>query len=155
MKQIDLKALLTDKKDLYVAAGCLILASLIGLWLFQKDPEPTQRQASLGQMIPKGFALLPLNLSNLESLTSLIEARGVLDLFNNKNELIVENVRILKTYKNDHAQFGALIPTAQVKYVKKLFSRPELSGVIRPDDSPPTAIHKQAQERNLLDVLND
>ncbi|WP_051056729.1 hypothetical protein [Pseudobdellovibrio exovorus] len=63
-------------------------------------------------MIPLGYALLPLQLENIDSLASLIGAFGLIDLYGqqeDKVELLASRIKILQAPLNPH-QYAVLVP---------------------------------------------
>jgi len=116
MKQkIDLWA-----KKLSVPPSFLILFFVLGLlvtWVsfYPKDKSlPAESSsASIDTYIPKGFVLVPLDLSNIESLNSFIGDAGVVDLYKSKNgekgKKIATRVKIIRAPLNPQL-FAALVP---------------------------------------------
>ena len=96
------------------------LLGLISLWIgfypLEKKPdssEKSQEIESVDTYIPKGFVLVPLDLSNLESLNSFIGPAGVVDLYKSKNGQkgirIATRVKIIRAPLNPQL-FAALVP---------------------------------------------
>lgn len=96
------------------------ILGLISLWISfypsekkNAPAENTQELESVDTYIPKGFVLVPLDLTNLESLNSFIGQAGVVDLYKSKNGekgiRIATRVKIIRAPLNPQL-FAALVP---------------------------------------------
>ncbi|HWU43776.1 MAG TPA: hypothetical protein VN132_10070 [Bdellovibrio sp.] len=79
-----LRALKFDTKILIIAFASLGAISLVASLLKSSPPpsSPEEAHASLDTFIPKGYALVPVEIANADSLSSLIgDVGGVVDLY--------------------------------------------------------------------------
>lgn len=75
------------------------------------DSAPEVKLESIDTMIPRGFILVPLELENLDHVSSLIGDSGVVDLYtggNEKRRLIASRVKIIQAPYNSQV-YAALI----------------------------------------------
>ncbi len=109
---------------------------LISLWISyypveknQDNDVPKLENESVDTYIPKGFVLVPLDLSNLESLNSFIGQAGVVDLYKSrdgqKGTRIATRVKIIRAPLNPQL-FAALVPEERssdlLNYNESLFA---------------------------------
>lgn len=105
-------------KGQILALGTVFLLSLAVSFIpfFSKDKE---KEKTLSQMIPKGFVLLPLQLSNGEDLVNLMDSHGIVDLYSLSKETDRPSEQVAKALKvlllfSDDSRFAALVPETQV-----------------------------------------
>lgn len=81
--------------------------------------EKKEKQQTLYEMIPKGFVLLPLEISNGEDLVKLVDSHGIVDLYSfspktgQPSEQVAKALKILISFSEDF-RFAALVPEGQV-----------------------------------------
>lgn len=104
-------------------AGAL---ALCGLAAFAWDARSGQPAADAAEgapetadtLIPTGFALVPIEVSNFESLDSILGRAGVVDLFlpsadgRQRARRVASRVRILRSPR-DPSRFAVLVPTSE------------------------------------------
>ncbi|MCC6276882.1 MAG: hypothetical protein IT289_03075 [Oligoflexia bacterium] len=140
-------------KNILQTAAAFLAAAFVGMWIFQPAPE-APKQIKLTSMIPKGFVLVPLTLKNSNQLAPLIEDRAVIDIYRG-DQIQIRYLRILKVNKGEQSHWAALIPENFKTNLREPLSRSEMSGVIRPDESPPTEFLTLKKARSLLLLLNN
>ena len=80
----------------------------------KKDPASSERLQNIDTYIPKGFVLLPIELSNSPSLEGLLPEKGVVDLYTGDPILksaqkVAVGVKIIRSPKNP-SYFAVLVP---------------------------------------------
>jgi hypothetical protein len=105
-----------EKNKIFVGAFLAMgFAALLGT-ILNSEPEPQaapQTMESVDTMIPKGHILIPLELENLEQISSLIGSSGVVDLYTGGTEtkrrkLIASRIKIIQAPFNPQV-YAALI----------------------------------------------
>ena len=122
MKFFLIHEIFTKHKNHIIPAFLILLMSL-GISLrnsFVPKEEPPA--PSVSEMIPKGFVLLPVQISNKEDLDGLMDSYGVLDLYSFSPETgrtgdrAASGLKVLVSgdSSDDSLRFAALIPGNQV-----------------------------------------
>lgn len=93
---------------LLLAISCLLNAILIPE---KEKPKSNESNASVDTYIPKGFVLIPIEVINKESISGLIEGKGIVDLYDPKRVLVARQVRLIQAPLNDKV-YAALVPDA-------------------------------------------
>lgn len=105
-----------ETNKVYIGAFLFMgVATLVSGYFTEKQPEegkPAQID-SVDTLIPRGHILIPLELENLEHISSLIGSSGVVDLYtggteNKKRRLIASRIKIIQAPFN-HQVYAALI----------------------------------------------
>lgn len=115
-----IKTIFKTKSSSYRAVIFFFVLGLLSLWISYYPVEKTaafssqeDNHESVDTFIPKGFVLVPLDLSNLESLNSFVGQAGVVDLYKSKDgqrgRKIATRVKIIRAPLNPQL-FAALIP---------------------------------------------
>jgi hypothetical protein len=110
------KQIFERKKILLIFMALGILAFFIFLKSQQtskKESAPLYQAESVDTYIPKGFVLVPLDILNIESVSSFIGDKGVIDLYETKDgrksKKLAEKVRIIQAPLNPQV-YAALVP---------------------------------------------
>ncbi len=135
----------------------LIFLSFIAQFLplmFTEKPQPL----SIDKLIPKGFVLLPIEISNGQDIISLISSYGVVDLYvYSANSGLPEqqaagSVKILPPDREE-GYFSALIPE---KEAIRLFSYSEpFYAVVQNPDKKGAKVYKKKKTKSLIIVEED
>ena len=104
------------------------------------------------EMIPKGFVLLPLKISNGEDLANLIDSHGVVDLYSfspetgHPSEQIAKALKILLPF-SEGFRFVALVPEGQVS---RFFEhRGPFYAVLQNSEKRGSQIHKKKIKKTI------
>ncbi len=138
-----------NKSKFNQAVIFFFVLGLLSLWIsyYPVEKSPTHSEnfnhdESVDTFIPKGFVLVPLDLSNLESLNSFIGQAGVVDLYKSKDgqkgTKVATRVKIIRAPLNPQL-FAALVPEEKssdlLNYNEALFAvvqnKTEASGHIQ------------------------
>lgn len=144
-------------------AAFVALAFFELFWVWnQAKPPPHKSGHRTGDdsaitRIPKGYSLVPLELSNAESLKNLVSDQALVDLYlpsvsvGKKGRRIARSVRLLRA-PLDTNQFGALVQYAQVAELMSINSG-FIAVLVNPDsDSNPQNISKQKNELQGIEI---
>lgn len=142
--------LIADKKNRLLLWG-LIGLGLVALFLnFQKGPDKTpttEDPVSADTVIPRGFVLVPVEIQNIDSLSSLIGSFAVVDLFTTAQGTqkggtrVGRRIRLIRAPLNPQT-FAALIPEGEAHDL--LQAQGPFTAVIQnPDNSRPAEIAKK------------
>jgi hypothetical protein len=142
-------------KDRMLLPIAILALVLMALWIFQADRRPdeseTAQQEEFGVTIPRGFLLLPLELANAASVSSMIHRRGVVDVFlGRQSSAIAANLRVIKLQAENGALFGALVPETRAAVLQDLFSRRGLRAAVKTTQAGPTTFRVKSPGRSLL-----
>lgn len=165
---LQLKENLLDAEKPYGILGCLLIMGLI--LLFSQNQKETSSLSPIAKnggsyaealpidtFVPNGFVLVTLQLTNGESIDSMIGNYGMVDLYpanshdfisGNKNVYehsdrqtsaspIATHLRIIRA-PNNHKLFGVLLPEGSRKLIQ-LLSDPVFAVIQRPDAISPPA----------------
>ena len=118
----DLKLQLSKIKPVQVWIFAVLAAGLISLLFDRKDETPSRVIAesadTASTLIPAGFVLVPIEVSNYESLDSILGKFGVVDLYRassdskSKPVKVAERVKILRAPLNP-SHFAVLVPDSE------------------------------------------
>ncbi len=144
MKKIDKEAVLKWLKDprnrTLVMAVAVMLIVIIGVQLTSTTaPEEQGPAASADTYIPKGYVLVPIELQNAESLSSLIGSYAVVDLFRGpSSQRVGRRLRLLRAPLNPQ-QFAVLVPESEVSTLMST-PGPYWAAIQNPKDQQSTEI---------------
>ncbi len=144
-----LRRLLNDTpKEYLILGGSIFLTVLCVLFLgMSKSPAPDETPFEIGVKIPKGFTLIPIQLRNASSLSTLISEQGIIDVFEgSQTHAVVENLRILKVHNEVGPVFGALAPDRDAGYLQNKFAQNNLRGTLKPLSTSTTVVAKPARK---------
>ncbi len=119
MKKFEFKVWIKEAKNrtLLVAITVMLLIILVVETQSQKTTTGEDHPESADTFIPPGFVLVPIELQNSESLSSLIGSYAVVDLFvggpNAKHQRVGQRLKLLRAPLNPQ-QFAVLVPENQV-----------------------------------------
>jgi hypothetical protein len=147
-----------DQEKLVIVAAVLV-AVLLCLWTLKPDPKANHKNsddAVVGLSIPEGFTVLPLQVSNGESLKSLIDETAVVDLYKkNERMAFLKNLKVFRLHGSELQVFGALVPDEIVGELAQLFETPTLVAVIKPPTEKTTQLRSvKALARSLLQIVD-
>jgi len=96
-------------------AMALMLVIVIGVNLTSSPPTiDTAEEASADTYIPDGYVLVPIEIQNAESMSSLIGSVAVVDLFRGpSSQRVGRRLRLLRAPLNPQ-QFAVLVPEGEV-----------------------------------------
>ena len=110
-----LKARLNQNKKI-VLFFILGLISIIFANFFNNKTSVMQNQNHIDSLIPKGYVLVPINIINSGSISSIIGPYGIVDLYltkdGNKSKRIASRVKIIKA-SGDENTYAALLKETQ------------------------------------------
>lgn len=150
------------KKDKVLTLAFLALGLIAFLMeIFSSDPEPPKsfvdpvpEQIEVDTMIPAGHLLIPLELSNAESLASLSGAFSVVDLYatsekGRKSYKVASAVKLLRAPLNPQ-QFAVLIREEESAHLGSL-EGPFFAALKNPKEvSPPKSTAKKPSRVPLI-----
>lgn len=123
-----------------------------------RSPEPaTVAAESFDTFIPDGFSLVPIEVSNYETLDSLLGPYGVVDLFTTpltpkeRAQRIAYRIKILRAPKNP-SHFAVLVPFDEVKNILR-YSGPYMVSVQNPK-ARGTGFEKEAPKRRSRPIYH-
>lgn len=117
----------TQMKNKILVVGFIALA-LVSFLIKLKNSHPSvaaetkMKDLSADTLIPAGFVLMPLEISNITAVSSLIHHYGVIDLYagaeQNQADLLVSRVKILQAPLNPN-QFAILVHEEQSREIMR------------------------------------
>jgi len=128
MNKEKLKFLIEHKQHYIYIGFAVIFIILLGLKLTPKKTSysPPEINNSVDTYIPKGFVLVPIQISNEEVLNEIIGSHGFVDLYSNEGtdekpqyEMLVKNIRLLKS-PVDPSIVAVLSPESMVKPIVRV-----------------------------------
>lgn len=121
-----LKELIANEKVRFTTV--FVLLGVISFLFSQKADLPVettpQKQVEIDELIPEGYFLLPLELTNREALVSMIGDTSIVDLFTihpqtlNPQKKIASRVKLIKSPKNPD-QFALLLEESNTMDILK------------------------------------
>ena len=121
-----LKELVANEKIRFTAI--FVILGLISFLFSQKTEAPEeqaqQKQVEIDELIPEGYFLLPLELTNREALVSMIGDTSIVDIFTihpqtlNPQKKIASRVKLIKSPKNPD-QFALLLKESNTMDILK------------------------------------
>lgn len=113
-----LKPWIIDPKNraLLIAFGIMLLIILVSSLYGDTKTEPpsNQEMGTADTYIPEGFVLVPIELQNAETLSSMIGEFAVVDLFQGpQSKRVGKRLKILRAPLNPN-QYAVLVPEAEV-----------------------------------------
>lgn len=135
----------------------VLLIAIIGQGL-RDQPAPSEPSASdvtsFDTYIPDGFSLVPIEVSNYETLDSLLGTYGVVDLFAldphnpEKSRRIAYRVKILRAPKNP-SHFAVLVPYSEVGKILK-YPGPLMVSVQNPKATGTAFVKERSQKPSRI-----
>ncbi len=121
------------KYDKQILIACILTVLALQLIFNSTKTEPIELERvnllEIDTIIPAGHSLFPLELTNQESILSMIGDFGVIDLYrfipNNKKILIAENLKIFKSRKNENLLYALVFDDQTHKFIsldQKMFA---------------------------------
>ena len=105
-----------SQQNKMLALSFLILILVYFIFAPKKDSASTSKNERIyaDTLIPKGFVLIPIELANAETVSSLMDQYGVVDLYSGtaaskSNKKIASKVKILRAPLNPN-QYAVLVP---------------------------------------------
>lgn len=142
--------------------GAVILASFISLlcWLIQ-DESPTSvlddTPEFIDTYIPQGFTIVPIEIVNHSSLSSIISNHGVIDLYATSFEKdlqpskkIASRVKIIRAPLNPN-QFAIIVPEAEVSTILS-YKNPYYATIHNSKLQEPLSVNKKRSSKNRIFV---
>ena len=136
----------------------LVLLSLAGKFLPLLSKKTPQEESSLDQLVPEGFVLMPIEISNASDVKNLIGSYGVLDLYAYSettglpDELSASALKVLPPSSEEGA-FTALVPE---KSAIHLFDYTEsFYAVIQNPKKTGSKIYKKQKIKSLIVIEED
>ena len=106
---------ISPQNKMLLLSFSVLIISYIAFAPNQKETE-TKGKAPIyaDTMIPKGFVLIPIELANADSVASLMDQFGVVDLYTGSvsstgNKKVISHVKILRAPLNP-SQYAVLVP---------------------------------------------
>lgn len=109
------KKWLQDPRNRTLTIALSIMAIVIAFVQFSTPKSaPTEDEATADTYIPEGYVLVPIELQNVDSLSSLIGSYAVVDLFRGPNsQKVGKRLKLLRAPLNPQ-QFAVLVPEDEV-----------------------------------------
>lgn len=106
---------LADPRNKTLAIAMSLMLLIIVCVQMTSKPEATvEDEASADTYIPEGFVLVPIEIQNVDSLSSLIGEFAVVDLFRGPHsQRVGRRLKLLRAPLNPQ-QFAVLVPEAEV-----------------------------------------
>ena len=139
------------KNKIFVASAALMLVILVATQLISFSPPETADHLpeSADTFIPAGFVLVPLELQNAESLSSLMGSFALVDLFTglpgSRNQRVGKRLKLLRAPLNPQ-QFAVLVPEKDVSQLLSS-SGPYWAALQNPNEKSPGSISKKQNVR--------
>ena len=145
------------KNDKILLIASIALTAVLSLWAMftpAQHEDHVESASELGTSIPKGYSIVPLELSNSQGLSGMIAKNGIIDVFMSKqNAPLIENLRILKLSAGEGPLFGALIPEKMVGKMQNILERSGLRGVLKPANAATTKINLPNKRQKLIQEI--
>ena len=139
---------------IFVLSLAVVLSAVWDLWPSAED-QPASTQAALDTFIPRGYVLVPVELSNHRAVSALLGAYGVVDLYPARDQdtspykqpralrhPVARQVRIVRS-PHSASHFAVLVPQNAATQLMDLGAR--FHAVLQnPDDAPRLEIPSQA-----------
>ena len=156
MNSFNWKKWINDNKKTCQAFSLLILISLIAV-LSQLKGAQTEPQAerNIDSYIPKGFVLVPIELSNSPALDGILAHKGVVDLYtgdpaNGRAEKIAQAVKIIRSPLNP-SHFAVLSPEESAGFLIQRFQA--FHAVIQNPQHKKKAVIRPLRQKNKRSIV--
>ena len=125
MEAFEIKKWFKENKKNISIWSVLVLFSLFFTILQKRNTDPPQSIQNLDTYIPKGFVLVPVELSNGSQLEGLLKHKGVVDLYvgdhsQQRAKPAAKSVKIIRSPQNPE-YFAVLIPENQASLLIERF----------------------------------
>ena len=162
MNPIKITTWLKENKKVWQIWHILLFLSLMFTVMQKKKPtESLPERADVDTLIPEGFVLAPVELSNGPSLDGLLDSKGVVDLYTGdpikqKAEKVASSVKILRSPLNPK-YFAVLVPENEAKFLIQRFQA--FHAVLQNPGQKRKAVirdlHRQKKRRSvIIDIDN-
>ncbi len=160
MNLFKIKKWIKENKKTFHVWLILSLISLVFTLLQHTDQtmERTDIQ-NLDTYIPEGFVLVPVELSNTESLVGLLENKGVVDLYigdpsRQQAEKAATAVKIIRSTRNP-SHFAVLVPENKASFLIQRF-QPFHAVIQNPEQKKKTHVQplNKKRKRNIVIELD-
>ena len=144
--------ILRKYKSQFIAILIVFLLSLIVTLIQFFSSKTSEKQQPFPEMIPEGFVLMPVEISNGTDLISLIGSHGVVDLYSHPQETKRPGEQVAKALKvitsfSEKPRFMAIIPEKQVPYFFE--HEGPFYAVLKNPHKQGSQIHKKKVKRTL------
>lgn len=137
-------------RTLSIAIAVMVIV-ITGVQL-TSQPEPVEEEASADTYIPEGFVLVPIELQNVDSLSSLIGQYAVVDLFRGPHsQRVGKRLKLLRAPLNPQ-QFAVLVPEDQVSRLLES-PGPFWAAIQNPEQSKSTEIASRKVRRSKIEYF--
>lgn len=143
-----------ERKTLILALVLSLIPISLSFWRPSSDPAPNMksRTMSMDTHIPKGFVLVPIEITNFDSVDSILGPYGVVDLFTGASHgslgrLVVKNARLLRA-PNNPSHFAVLIKETETGSL--LSHGHEFTATVKRPSSQGTELMGSAQRRKII-----
>ena len=157
MNQFKIKTWLKENKKSCYIWLIFIFLSLFFTFMQQRDDKKEKKEIqNVDTYIPKGFVLVPIELSNSPSLDGLLEYKGIVNLYTGdpvkqKAEKVAESVKIIRSPRNP-SYFAILVPEEKASFVIQRFQA--FHAVIQnPNQQKQTKIYPIRKKRKRTIVI--
>ncbi len=153
MERIDkdkIKKWLQDPRNrtlLFALALMLVIIVVVNLTSHQPSTEAAD-PASADTYIPNGFVLVPIEIQNSESLSSLVGSYAIVDLFRGPgSQRVGRRLRLLRAPLNPQ-QFAVLVPETEVSTLMST-PGPYWAAIQNPQEKKSTEIAAQKKKSRI------
>jgi len=129
-------------------AIAMMLIIILSVNFLSSPPSEVTEEASADTYIPEGYVLVPIELQNADSLSSLIGAYAVVDLFRGpRSQKVGKRLKLLRAPLNPQ-QFAVLVPEAQVSNLLET-PGPFWAAIQNPQQSKSTEIASRSKKSRI------
>lgn len=121
MEQLKIKIVKALKTHQYFVFMFLFFMVIYGYSSYKPENKanPAQKMLTADTLIPKGYVLVPIELTNIQAIAGIIDGYGVIDVFIGKTETtqskkVLNKVKILRA-PLDPNSYSVLLPDALAK----------------------------------------
>ena len=146
-----MEALIQKCKTQLFLIGVVFALALLS-WLAQGFLKEEPKSLSLDEMIPEGFVLIPIEITNSRDILNLIGPYGVIDLYSHDShfgqpgERAAQALKVIPT-QTEESRFAVVAPETEA--VRLLEYTEPFYAVVRNPNKKGSQIHKKRVKKHL------
>lgn len=155
----NIKKWLLDPKNKVMSIAMIGMLIIIIITSFLPKPQissESQAPESADTYIPDGYVLVPIDIQNIASLSSLIGQFAIVDLFSgipgNKQQRVGQKLKLLRAPLNPE-QFAVLVPENQVSQLLQI-PGPYWAVIKNPESSGKAVIQKKSIKKSNIEYYS-